>query len=102
MWWSTPTPLDGAPPNRFGHSRKELFLADRGEWVTVERLRPGTAMEIGPEGGAEILLLQGDLGDGSARYSARAWMRYPPGSRHVLGSLSGCVFWLKRGHLERH
>ena len=92
--------LDWIATDRFGHSRKELFRADWGEWVTMERLRPGVAMELGLDGGAEILLLQGDLSDGSARYSARAWMRFPPGGRHRLDSLSGCVFWLKRGHLE--
>ncbi len=51
-------------------------------------------------GGAEYLVLSGELADDDGRYPAGAWLRLPPGSRQRLRVSSGAVFYLKTGHLE--
>lgn len=82
------------------HGRLDLFQAEDGERVAMERLLPGAtlaAMEC--EGGEEIFVLSGDLADEHGRYPRHSWIRNPDGFRRSLRSDGGAVFWVKRGHL---
>jgi anti-sigma factor ChrR (cupin superfamily) len=85
-----------------GHTRLDLFNAGQaGEHVTLERLQAGVSLsERQCEGGEEIFVLKGELGDASGSYSAGTWIRNPPGYRRALRSDRGCTFWAKRGHLR--
>ena len=47
--------------------------------------------------GAEILILKGNLRDGSGSYSEMTWLRYPAGAEHTPVSPEGCELYIKRG-----
>jgi anti-sigma factor ChrR (cupin superfamily) len=79
-----------------------LYLApDAGEKVMLERLETGTNhIEVDCPGGEEIFILSGDLRDEYGTYRAGTWIRNPAGFRRNLGSGSGTIYWVKRGHLR--
>ena len=70
------------------------------ETIRLVRLTAGAALpaEVA-DGGAELFVLDGDLDDGDAQVETGAWIRYPPGGRPALRSLTGVRFYLKTGHL---
>jgi anti-sigma factor ChrR (cupin superfamily) len=77
-----------------------LLLHHHGpERVCLEERRPGFDQDRDYPGGAELLVLSGDLCDEEGYYRAGSWLRLPPGTRHELASPSGCVFYCKTGHL---
>jgi anti-sigma factor ChrR (cupin superfamily) len=68
--------------------------------VALVRWAPGTVFEKHQHpGGEEILVLEGALEDDEDRYPTGAWLRNPPGSRHMPFSLDGCLIYVKTGHL---
>ena len=74
------------------------------EQVGLVRLAPGTRID-GHEhpGGAEFLVLAGDLSVAGEPYGQGAWIRRPPGDRHDMATRQGCELFVKLGHLvERH
>jgi anti-sigma factor ChrR (cupin superfamily) len=50
-------------------------------------------------GGEEIFVLSGTFADEYGTYTARTWLRNPPGSAHSPYSDEGCVIFVKTGHL---
>ncbi len=50
-------------------------------------------------GGEEILVLEGVFQDESGDYPAGTWIRSPHGSAHTPFSDSGCLIYVKIGHL---
>lgn len=83
-----------------GHARLNLFHAEDGERVAMERLLPGAVLPAAESGGGEeIFVLSGDLADEHGRYPRHSWIRNPDGFRRRLRSDCGVVFWVKRGHL---
>ena len=48
-------------------------------------------------GGAEVLVLEGELEDEQGRYAAGSWLRLPPGARHRPRSAAGCLLYVKVG-----
>ncbi len=72
-----------------------------GERVALERWAPHT--EVGERhlpGGAEYLVLEGELEDAEGSYPAGSWLRCPPGSRHrPFTGEAGVRFYVKTGHL---
>jgi anti-ECFsigma factor, ChrR len=70
------------------------------ERVRLERWGPGTWLpERECPGGCEIFVLQGRFEDGAGSYPRGAWLRLPPGARSTPGSMSGCLLYVKTGHL---
>ncbi|MEL6645053.1 MAG: cupin domain-containing protein [Pseudomonadota bacterium] len=70
------------------------------EDVRLERLQPGTALPSeSHEGGAEILVLEGSFEDEFGAYPKGTWIRLPKGATHSPGSQSGCLLYIKSGHL---
>jgi anti-sigma factor ChrR (cupin superfamily) len=70
------------------------------ELVSLVRWAPGTVFHKHQHsGGEEILVLEGALEDEHGRYPTGAWLRNPPGSRHMPFSLDGCLIYVKTGHL---
>ena len=49
--------------------------------------------------GEEVLVLEGELKDEYGRYPKGTWVRMPEMSRHAPGSDTGCLIFVKRGHL---
>ncbi|KEF41285.1 MAG: cupin [Cyanobium sp. CACIAM 14] len=70
------------------------------EQVALVRWAPGTRFpDHGHPGGEEILVLEGVFEDERGAYPAGTWLRHPAGSRHTPCSDSGCLIWVKTGHL---
>ncbi len=70
------------------------------EKVYLVRFDPGAAVEHDPHpGGEEVFVLSGELRDEHGVYPAGTWLRQPDGSQHAPYSETGCILWVKRGHL---
>lgn len=49
--------------------------------------------------GEEILVLEGGFDDEHGAYRAGTWVRYPAGTRHTPRTATGCLVFVKKGHL---
>jgi len=70
------------------------------ETVRLTRIAPGAT--IPPQtfpGGEEIFVLEGSFSDEHGDYREGSWVRYPPGSGHTPRTDSGCLLFVKKGHL---
>ncbi|MDM7951846.1 MAG: cupin domain-containing protein [Cyanobium sp. CZS 25K] len=77
------------PLHAFGH-----------EQVALVRWETGTRFPLHAHpGGEEIFVLEGVFEDDQGAYPAGTWLRNPAGSRHTPFSRSGCLIWVKTGHL---
>lgn len=63
-------------------------------WAAGTRFTPHRHM-----GGEEILVLEGVFQDEFGNYPAGTWIRSPHGSAHAPFSDSGCLIYVKVGHL---
>jgi anti-sigma factor ChrR (cupin superfamily) len=63
-------------------------------WAPGTRFTPHRHM-----GGEEILVLEGVFQDEFGHYPAGTWIRSPHGSSHTPFSESGCLIYVKVGHL---
>lgn len=76
-----------------------LHQDDR-ETVRYITLGAGTQMQEDPTGGAEILVLQGDMTEGGDTLRSGSWLRLPEGQALTLtAGETGARFWVKTGHL---
>ena len=88
-------------PGRPGVEVAPLFR-DTGEDVRLERWTPGAAIVYQPEGGIELLVLEGGFTEGGETFVAQSWLRLPPGaSLTATAGAQGCRVWVKEGHLGR-
>lgn len=72
------------------------------EQVALVRWAPGTWFRAHRHsGGEEILVLDGSLEDEHGRYPPGTWLRSPHLSSHEPFSTSGCLIYVKTGHLAR-
>lgn len=70
------------------------------ERIHLTQLAPGaSAGPIQFPAGEEILVLDGGFEDEHGSYRVGSWVRYPPGGSHTLTSVSGCMLYVKQGHL---
>ncbi|MEP7262557.1 MAG: cupin domain-containing protein [Usitatibacter sp.] len=71
------------------------------EHVALVRWAAGTRFQEHTHwGGEEILVLEGTFSDEFGDYPAGSWLRSPHLSRHRPFSESGCVIYVKVGHLD--
>lgn len=83
-----------------GLTRVPLFSAPGREAIFFERLEPGAHWDARrPQGGEEILVLEGVLDYGSTACGPMTWLRIPNGQEQPMRSAGGCRIWVKRGHL---
>lgn len=77
-----------------------LFAAP-GEQVRLERLAAGEPLwPTLPPGGAEMLVLEGDLAIDDLPCAAGSWARLPAGDgAHCMAGHGGALVYLKTGHL---
>ncbi len=73
------------------------------EDVRIERWSRDTVIELIPEGGIEVLVLEGSFEEGGENFAAWSWLRLPPEAalRATTGP-DGCRVWVKSGHLARY
>jgi anti-sigma factor ChrR (cupin superfamily) len=78
-----------------------ILFKDAREDVRVEQWAPGAAIGFNPDGGFELLVLEGGFSEGGETYLPQSWLRLPIGehfSARVGGE--GCRVWVKEGHLR--
>lgn len=64
----------------------------------LERWVPGCdAGERRYEGGAELLVLDGEFSDAQGNYPPGTWLRFPVGGSHRARTASGCTLYIKEG-----
>ena len=77
----------------------QLFK-DKHEQVSVIDIQPNTIMELTPEGGAELFVLQGSVKEQQDTLLKHSWLRSPIGCSLSLKTAEASVkIWIKTGHL---
>jgi anti-sigma factor ChrR (cupin superfamily) len=70
------------------------------EQVSLLRLLPGRVLRLEERGGAELLVIEGQLVDGATVLGPLGWLRLPPDEASGLrAGDSGATLYLKTGHL---
>lgn len=87
------------PATEPGIDVKELYLDERfPERIGLQRWAPGARSGAGAYAdGAELFVIDGDLGDDDAQYGAGTWLRLPVAASTRLHSRKGCVVYVKTG-----
>jgi quercetin dioxygenase-like cupin family protein len=74
---------------------------DRREDVRLEQWSPGVTVALAPEGGMEILVLEGSFRSAGQDFQPQSWLRLPIGDRVMaIAGPEGCRIWVKEGHLR--
>jgi ChrR-like protein with cupin domain len=85
---------------RRGVEAMRLFHDER-EDVRLERWDRNADVTLDPEGGIEILVLEGSFAEAGEIFSEQSWLRLPMGSRlSARAGPEGCRVWVKEGHLR--
>jgi hypothetical protein len=88
-------------PSRSGVMAADLFR-DEHEIVRLERWAPGAVISLVPQGGIELLVLEGGFSEAGEPFVPQSWLRLPPGAPvEATAGPSGCHLWVKEGHLRR-
>jgi anti-sigma factor ChrR (cupin superfamily) len=89
-----------AQAGRPGVSVTPLFQ-DARETVSLERWAANTGVAFSADGGAELLVIDGDLTEGEDHLTRHAWLRVPVGGRmKATAGSRGATVWIKTGHLR--
>ncbi|MEM7662578.1 MAG: cupin domain-containing protein [Pseudomonadota bacterium] len=82
-----------------GVSERPLFQNSI-ERVSLYTFNAGAELELDATGGAELLVVEGDIAEGTDALTARDWLRAPIGSSlSVTAGADGATVWVKTGHL---
>ena len=77
------------------------LFKDAHEDVRLEQWAPGAAIEFDPNGGFEVLVLEGGFREGGETYGPQSWLRLPRGTHFsARAATDGCRVWIKEGHLR--
>jgi hypothetical protein len=86
---------------RCGVTLMPLFK-DAHEAIRLEQWAPGAAIELEPDGGLEVLVLEGGFSEGGENFGPQSWLRLPIGVHFSARvATGGCRAWVKEGHLRR-
>ena len=78
----------------------QVLHQDAQETVRFITLAPQAVFAETAQGGAELLMIDGDAMEGSDTLAKGAWLRLPDGAAmQVIGGKEGAHFWIKTGHL---
>jgi anti-sigma factor ChrR (cupin superfamily) len=87
--------------DRDGVTALALFH-DQHEIVGLERWPAHATIDLAPQGGAELLVLDGGFEEGGEHFEAQSWLRLPQGaSLAATTGANGCTVWIKSGHLGK-
>ena len=77
------------------------LFRDAREDVRLEQWAPAAAIELDPDGGLEVLVLEGGFSEGGETFGTQSWLRLPIGA-HFSARVTpdGCRVWIKEGHLH--
>ena len=77
------------------------LFKDAHEDVRLEQWAPGAAIEFDPNGGLEVLVLEGGFREAGETYGPQSWLRLPRGTHFsARAATDGCRVWIKEGHLR--
>jgi anti-sigma factor ChrR (cupin superfamily) len=77
------------------------LFQDIRENVRLEEWAPGAAIEFDPNGGLEVLVLEGGFSEGGEKFGLLSWLRLPIGAHFSARvATDGCRVWVKEGHLR--
>jgi hypothetical protein len=77
------------------------LFKDVHEDVRLEQWAPGAAIEFDPNGGFEVLVLEGGFREGGETYGPQSWLRLPIGTHFSARvATDACRVWIKEGHLR--
>lgn len=86
-------------PGRPGVEIMPLFQ-DNHEDVRLERWAAGAKIAFAPQGGIELLVLEGGFTEGGEAFAPQSWLRLPVGAALLAeAGPAGCRLWVKAGHL---
>ena len=86
--------------DRQGVTVKPLHKDDR-EVVRVEYWEPGIEVSYQPEGGIELLVIEGSFVESGEDFLRQSWLRLPVGAPlKALSGSKGATIWVKEGHLD--
>lgn len=78
------------------------LFQDQNETVVMQDWEPGAKLELDLPGGAELLVLDGDIQEGDDTLVKFSWLRVPAGGRiNGIAGNSGAKVWFKTGHLSQ-
>ena len=79
-----------------------LVLSDRpDELVRLEEWQSDTVRRFGEDGGAELLVLSGEIALEGEIFGKHSWIRIPVGDhREIGGAAGGARVWIKTRHLS--
>ena len=81
--------------------RSALLHEDDREVVKFYDLSPGADLQITGAGGAELLVIAGEVREGADQLRQGSWLRTPDGTPMRLTSgVDGAKVWIKTGHLR--
>lgn len=91
---------DPALWNRIGGHQRCTLFDDGAELVRLIRLEAGEPLVEPPCGGAEILVLAGDVIEDAEIYNAGSWIRIAPDQQYqIAAGQQGAAIYMKTGHL---
>jgi anti-sigma factor ChrR (cupin superfamily) len=77
------------------------LFQDTRENVRLEEWAPEAAIEFDPNGGLEVLVLEGGFSEGGEKYGPLSWLQLPIGAHFSARvATDGCRVWVKEGHLR--
>lgn len=81
--------------------RRSILFEDDFECVEVQDWAPGVSSALQLDGGAEYLILDGELTLPDGPLKPQSWLRVPPGGTLVASAgQHGATLWTKSGHLR--
>ena len=81
-----------------------MYLHEYGEeMVWISKIEPNTYFpEHVHPGGEEFVVIEGEICDENHVWPQGSWVRFPDGSRHSPFTKTGCLLWVKTGHLSNN
>jgi hypothetical protein len=92
------------PGSRVDLAKSGVAVAVRAEarqsaWSSGPR---AARSRLDPDGGLEVLVLEGGFREGDENFGPQSWLRLPIGVHFsARAATGGCRAWVKEGHLRR-
>ncbi|MEC9347897.1 MAG: cupin domain-containing protein [Pseudomonadota bacterium] len=95
---------DAAAWIQTGPGRRIFPVFNEDKWpekIYLARLDPGVRIPLHDHaaGGEELFVIEGSLADENGHYRAGTWLRFAPGSEHAPYTDTGCLLYVKIGHM---
>jgi len=94
--------MKSLPHSEFTGIAMTSLYRDEFEDVSVLDFEANAEIQLNVKGGAELIVLEGDLQEGGDSLVKHSWLRVPAGGNiRATAGTAGAKIWLKEGHLVR-